>query len=131
MLTLNSEHLGLPLDATMTFRLPSSLKEQMAQEARVLGISSSAYVVLRLADNTTQRKLADIFMLQNRRTEYASVLRALGQSRIANNLNQIAYQLNTGNLIFTPDVAAQIHEAYEAILYIRSLLIEGMGVKLQ
>lgn len=131
MLALNSEILGLPLDATMTFRLPHILKEQLAQESRALDISNSAYVVLCLADSKAQRKLADIFMLQQRRTEYAQILRALGQSRIANNLNQIAYQLNTGNLIFTPDVAAQIHEAYEAIITIRSLLIEGMGVKRQ
>ncbi|TDF41293.1 plasmid mobilization relaxosome protein MobC [Alteromonadaceae bacterium M269] len=131
MLALNSEILGLPLDATMTFRLPLSLKEQLTQEARMLGISNSAYVVMRLADSGVQRKLADIFMLQQQRTEYARILRALGQSRIANNLNQIAYQLNTGTLIFTPDIAAQINEAYEAIMTIRSLLIEGMGVKLQ
>ncbi len=36
----------------------------------------------------------------------AQLLAALGQPRVANNLNQLAYAANTGSLALTPDEAA-------------------------
>ncbi len=121
--------LGLPLDATLTIRLTKFERELWDEEANVLGLSTSKYVRVTLADELTKRKLAVLIKRRNERKEYVRLLRGIGQSRIANNLNQLAYAANTGSLVFTPDVIAQINEAYDAIMYMRSLLIELSGVR--
>lgn len=123
--------IGLPLDATLTIRMASIERVRLDGLATQQKMSTSAYARMQLADENVQHKLAHIQSLQQQRSEYAHILRILGQSRIANNLNQIAHQLNMGTFLFTPDVVVQINEAYEAILYIRSLLIQSMGVKVQ
>lgn len=117
------------LDASLTLRVPGALKQRKAEEAKALGISLSQHVLYHLEEDDMQRKLSVIFERRQQRGEYARILRILGESRIAGNLNQIAYNLNTGDFIATPEVIAQINEAYEAVLYIRTLLIESMGVK--
>ena len=53
----------------------------------------------------------------------------LGQTRIANNLNQIAKAVNTGTLIISPDIYAQIDETYQMIYQIRQLLIKAQGLR--
>ena len=53
----------------------------------------------------------------------------LGQSRIPNNLNQIAKGINTGTLIVTPDTERNINEAYQMVMWLRQSLIEQLGLK--
>lgn len=57
----------------------------------------------------------------------AEALALLGQSRIANNLNQIAYQANIGALEINPTEREQIEEAYAHIVAIRALLVSALG----
>ena len=121
--------LGLPLDATLTLRLTKFERDLWDEEARVLGLSTSKYVRTMLANEEAKRKLAVLIRRQNERKEYVRLLRGIGQSRIANNLNQLAYAANTGSLAFTPDVVSKINEAYDAVMYMRSLLIEMSGVR--
>lgn len=118
-------------DSTLTLRLAISERIRLDREAASLNISTAAYVRYLIASEEVQRKLSAHLELRQQRAEYAQILRLLGESRIANNLNQIAYAFNTGTLVFSPDVEAQIKEAYEAILYIRSLLIQSQGLKVQ
>jgi len=59
----------------------------------------------------------------------AQLLGLLGQSRIANNLNQIAYHANIGSLQIDDETKAQINEAYDHILFIRQTLIKALGKK--
>lgn len=120
---------SLPLDTTLTLRLTRAERVRLDSEANRLGLSTGAYVRYLVAPEDVQRKLSAVFERQQLRREYAEILRILGQSRIASNLNQIAHAIHTGTFVFTPDIAAQITECYEAIVYIRSLLIETMGVK--
>jgi hypothetical protein len=119
------------LDTTLTLRLAKQERERLDKQAKTLGLSTAAYVRCLTADEKTQRKLLSLIERTQDRAEYARILRALGESRIANNLNQIAYAIHSGTFVFSPDVTVQINECYEAILYIRSLLIEQMGVKVR
>jgi len=59
----------------------------------------------------------------------AQVLGLLGQSRIANNLNQLAYQANIGALRIDEETAAYIEEAYDHVLAMRQLLLRALGKK--
>lgn len=59
----------------------------------------------------------------------AQILGLLGQSRIANNLNQLAYHANVGSLAIDDETKAQIHEAYEHVLLIRTVLIKALGLR--
>lgn len=57
----------------------------------------------------------------------AEALALLGQSRIASNLNQLAYQANIGALIVEERERANIEEAYNYVLMLRALLVAGLG----
>lgn len=57
------------------------------------------------------------------------ILGALGQSRIANNINQLARAANSGSLPVNEDVLKSLFEAVRAIEWMRKRLIEGMGIK--
>ena len=58
----------------------------------------------------------------------ARLLGILGQSRIANNLNQLAKQANMVCLPVSPDVEQDIHEACAAITDMRNMLIRALGL---
>lgn len=59
----------------------------------------------------------------------AQILGLLGQSRIANNLNQLAYHANVGSLVMEEETVAQIAEAHEYIVFLRKILIKALGLK--
>ena len=63
------------------------------------------------------------------RAAAAQLLGLLGQSRIANNLNQLAYQANIGALVMDDTALFQIEEAYEHINTMRQLLLRALGQK--
>ena len=56
------------------------------------------------------------------------MLGLLGQSRIANNLNQLAYAANSGSLLFDDETQAMIFEAYQNVCFMRSQLILALGI---
>ena len=57
----------------------------------------------------------------------AEALALLGQSRIANNLNQLAYHANIGALEIGDAERVKIDEAYAHALAIRALLVQALG----
>ena len=57
------------------------------------------------------------------------VLGALGQTRLASNMNQIAKAANMGALPVTPELAAELHEACSDIRAMRRDLIAALGIK--
>jgi len=57
----------------------------------------------------------------------AEALALLGQSRIANNLNQLAYHANIGALEVGEAERAKIHEAYAHVQAMRALLMQALG----
>jgi len=59
----------------------------------------------------------------------AQILGLLGQSRISNNLNQLAHHANIGSLEMDKDTQAQISEAYDHVLFLRNSLIAALGLR--
>ena len=57
------------------------------------------------------------------------VLGALGKSRIANNLNQLARAANSGSLPVCPEVAAELSEACADVKAMREALLKALGTK--
>jgi len=53
----------------------------------------------------------------------------LGNTRIANNLNQIAYEANCGSLLMDEETEKEIKLACAHIAWIRVKLIEALGLR--
>lgn len=69
----------------------------------------------------------DKFPVKNQKA-LASVLAMLGQSRLANNLNQLTRSANTGSLAMTPDTEAALKVACRDIATIRHMLMVALGL---
>ncbi|MGC1507129.1 plasmid mobilization relaxosome protein MobC [Ketobacter sp.] len=59
----------------------------------------------------------------------AQLLGALGQSRIASNINQLARAANSGSLPVNQEVLNALKEAVEAVHWMRETLIKALGLK--
>ena len=59
----------------------------------------------------------------------AEVLARLGQTRHANNLNQIAKHLNQGTLVVDEELAADLNAAIADVAWMRAKLMEALGVQ--
>ncbi|MEL6379615.1 MAG: hypothetical protein AAFQ29_07580 [Pseudomonadota bacterium] len=60
---------------------------------------------------------------------FAQLLAALGQSRLSQNLNQIAKAANMGALPVSPELESELHRACADIQYMRSELVCALGLK--
>lgn len=60
--------------------------------------------------------------------ELARMLARLGETSIANILNQLAQQANTGELSIDERMSRQIDEAYAHVQFIRAALIKAFGL---
>lgn len=59
----------------------------------------------------------------------ALVLSALGQSRLSQNINQLAKAANMGTLDFSPETERSLQNACAEIIALRQILIEALGLK--
>jgi hypothetical protein len=57
------------------------------------------------------------------------LLALLGQSRLANNLNQLAKAANQGSLPVTAEIEAELQQACAHILEMRLLLLKALGIR--
>ena len=65
------------------------------------------------------------------RKQLAKLLGALGKSRIASNINQLAKAANSGSLPVNNEVLESLNESVTAIQWMRDTLIKAMGLKPQ
>lgn len=63
--------------------------------------------------------------------QYASLLAALGSSRMSSNLNQLAKAANTGTLDASDDLERQLEEACSAVLEMRKALFMALNLKVE
>lgn len=63
--------------------------------------------------------------------QLAKLLGALGKSRIASNINQLAKAANSGSLPISKEIINALNESVSAIKWMRETLINGMGIKPQ
>ncbi len=63
--------------------------------------------------------------------QLAKLLGVLGQSRIANNINQLAKAANSGSLPVNEEIIKALQDAVKSVQWMRNTLIKGMGLKSQ
>lgn len=111
----------------ITLRLTSDELTQLQHLSS--GISVSSYIrKCVFGANVASRKIRSRVPVKNQEA-LAQILGMLGQSRIANNLNQIAYQANCGSLLLDGATEDEIKMACAYIAFIRVKLIEALGLK--
>lgn len=111
-----------PLSLRVTFEEKANLEKAAA------GMSLSSYIRWKLFDPWSpppQRRGA--FPVKDHRA-LAQLLAMLGQSRLANNVNQLAKAANTGSLAVTPDTEEALLTAVREVAHMRALLIQALGV---
>lgn len=116
-----------PAKSTLvTLRLTTGERERLEELA--VGMTLSAYIrACVFAEEERRRKRRPRSVVADRQAA-AEALALLGQSRIASNLNQLAYHANIGALLVEDRERAQIDEAYGHVLSIRALLMTALGV---
>lgn len=110
------------------FSIRLSQDERAKLEAEAKGIPLGAYVKAKalgappIALRRVGASLAD-------QSALAKLLALLGRSRLANNINQIAYAVNTGSLPVTPETEAELAGALRDVRDVRRLLLVALGLK--
>ncbi|MDE1466920.1 plasmid mobilization protein [Aurantiacibacter sp. D1-12] len=112
-----------PYDPPFSLRL--SFEERARLEEQAEGMPLGAYIRERLLNDPPRRKRVS----QIDRDALLRVLGKLGQSRLANNMNQIAKQANQGTLPVTPETEDALLSASEDIAEIRKALITALGME--
>ena len=111
----------------VTIRL--SVEDHEKLKAQADGAALSVYLrALILKQQLPKRKLRSTASVEDRQA-IAQLLALLGDSRIANNLNQLAYHANIGSLPIDDETKGQINEAYDHVLFMRNTLISALGMK--
>ena len=110
-------------DHRITIRITEDEFNQLVVNSE--GMSHSAHIRRCTFGNKTSKRVvpeADRLLL-------AQILAKLGESRIANNLNQIAYHANCGSLVLDDVTIEEINEACFQVAWMRTQLIEALGLK--
>ncbi len=111
----------------ITLRLTDDEDSDLRERAGDLSVSS--YVRECLFEKNTERRKRRSYRPVADQRALAQVLSKLGQSRMASNLNQIAYHANAGSLVVDEVTRDEINEAAATIAWIRVTLIEALGLK--
>ncbi|MEJ8476706.1 plasmid mobilization protein [Roseibium algae] len=109
----------------LTLRL--TVEERAKLEELAVGMTLSAYIrACVFNDEAKRRKRRPTSEIAEKKAT-AEVLALLGQSRIASNLNQLAYHANCGVLEIGKNERDQIAEANAYLADIRVLLMRALG----
>lgn len=112
----------------ITLRLNEDEDRQLRDRAGDLSVSSYVRECLFNQKTNAQRKRRSYRPVADQEA-LGRVLSKLGQSRMASNLNQIAYHANSGSLVVDEITIDEINEAAATIAWIRVTLIEALGLK--
>lgn len=109
----------------LTLRL--TIDERAKLEELAAGMTLSTYVRACVFGQEAKRRKRRPKTTISDKKAAAEALALLGQSRIASNLNQLAYHANVGALIVGEAEKADIAEANAHLLAIRTLLVKALG----
>jgi hypothetical protein len=112
--------------APFSLRLTENERARLAVEAA--GAPLGAYIKAKALGDSPLRLRRTGISVQDRRA-FAQALALLGSSRLASNLNQLAYLGNIGSLPMTPETEEELRSALHDIQEIRRLLIMALGMK--
>ena len=110
----------------ITFRVSEDERQQLSVLAGSLSVS--AYIRRCVFPSDAPIKIRHAQPLIKDQQAISRVLGLLGETRIANNLNQIAHHANMGTLDVDDHVIDQIEEAYEHVRSMRAALIKALGL---
>lgn len=110
------------------FSLRLTPEERVRLERDAGHQSVSAYIKSRLFDGPAAPMRTRGLHPVKDRAALAEALAKLGQSRIANNLNQLARAANVGALDLTPELEAELREACRAVAEMRVLMVQAVGL---
>lgn len=116
--------------------MPTSIRFTLYEHQRLefmaqkLGLKKSEFIRVAVFSKEVERAFELLITRREERKEMARVLAAIGASRIASNLNQLAKAANTGCLELSPTVIAQLNEAYDTVMRMNRMLITFQGVKI-
>lgn len=109
------------------FSLRLTYEERARLDAERGDNSLAAYIRERLfGDDAAPRKKRGNSPVQDKEA-LGRVAGALGQSRLSQNMNQLAKAVNTGSLPVTPETEAEIKEACREISELRTALLAALG----
>jgi hypothetical protein len=112
-----------PVSLRMTFEQKAQLEREAA------GMSVAAYIRWRLFNpDTPPPRTRGKFPVKDHQA-LTKLLALLGQSRIANNVNQLAKAANSGSLPLSPDTEQALKEAASDIADMRRLLLEALNME--
>ena len=111
-----------PYDPPFSLRLSFAERARLEREAD--GMPLGAFIRERLLAASPRRSR----LTPADREALLKLLGTLGQSRIANNLNQLAKQANLGTLPVTPDTEAELSAAAADIAAMRQMLVHALGL---
>jgi hypothetical protein len=111
-----------PYDPPFSLRLSFAERARLERDAD--GTPLGAYIRERLLAVPPRRSR----MTPADREALLKLLGTLGQSRLANNVNQLAKAANTGSLPVTPETEAELNAAAADIAAIRYMLVHALGL---
>jgi len=114
------------LSPRVTFRVTEDELARLKGAAE--GVSVSGYIRKQIFGNDVSlRKTRSRVPVKDQKA-LAQVLGKLGETRIANNLNQIAYEANCGSLLMDEQTEQELKLACAQIAWMRVTLIEALGL---
>ncbi len=111
----------------ITLRLTPDERARLEELAQSMTLSAYIRMVL-FAEEVSPRKSSKRAPIKDHEA-LAQVLALLGQSKIANNLNQLSKAANAGALLVDQHTLDDLNEAYVHICTMRQELITALGLK--
>lgn len=122
----NSAQQGTP-DAPAPFSLRLTFEERASLEQAAGDMPLGAYIRSQVfKDGKAKKRRRQKRPIRDHQA-LGAVLGMLGESRLANNLNQLAKSANTGSLPVTPDTEKALREACAEIHQMRAMLMRALG----
>lgn len=112
--------------APFSIRLSEIERARLAMEAA--GAPLGAYIKAKALGAPPIRSRRAGLAVEDR-ASLAKGLALLGQSRLANNLNQLAWAVNTGSLPVTPETEEELSAAVRDVRALRRLFLAALGLK--
>jgi len=113
--------------APFSMRLTEDERQQLESQAGSMPLASYVKSVVFSDEAPKYRKTRKPPVAEQQLL--AQVLARLGQSRTANNLNQIAKHLNQGTLVIDEELERDLHQAIAEVAWMRATLMQALGVK--
>lgn len=114
-------------DAPAPFSLRLTFEERASLEQAAGDMPLGAYIRGQIFEGKQTRQRRRYKRPVKDHQALGQLLGALGESRLANNLNQLAKSANTGSLPVTPETEKALREACAEIHQMRSLLMRALG----